>query len=73
MTTYLVIGFIPEESNRLSGLQIPVLEDSGGVHTPLRQDGYYGSVESARGLAELWRENKVHPRECVAVVKVVDE
>jgi hypothetical protein len=69
--SYLVIGFIPERSGRLSDLPVRPLAESSGVHTPLRQDGYYG--EAPLELAEHWRNNKVHPRERVIVVKVVDE
>jgi hypothetical protein len=69
--SYLVIGFIPERSDRLSDLPVSPLTEDGGVHTPLRQDGYYGSPPIE--LAEHWRKHKVHPRERVVVVRVVDE
>lgn len=63
--SFLVIGFIPDAA-----------PERDGVHTPLRQDGYYRTVDGAmgaRGVAEYWRANKKHPRERVAIVEVVDE
>ena len=71
--SYLVIGFIPERSDRLSGLPITPLAESSGVHTPLRQDGYYSTAEGALGVALCWRDAKLHSRERVVVVRVIDE
>lgn len=71
--SYLVLGFIPERSSRIAELPITPLSEPSGVHTPLRQDGHYGDAESALGVAELWRQNPIHPRERVLVVEIVDE
>jgi hypothetical protein len=59
--SYLVIGFIPDNRD----------PERDGVHTPLRSDGYYFSPPVA--VAELWRSNRLHPRERVVIVQVVDE
>lgn len=60
--SYLLIGFITDRDHG---------NKFAGVHTPLRQDGYYG--EPPYGLADHWRQNPMHPMETVAIVQVVDD
>ena len=64
--SYLVIGFIPDH-DRMDR------KPYGGVHTPLRSESYYRTLEMAQGAAELWAEDRLDPRERVAVVQVVYE
>jgi hypothetical protein len=59
---YLVIGFIPDNDDWKPGR---------GVHTPLRQDGYYGGPPV--GVADDWRKNPIHPQERIAIVQVISD
>ena len=60
---FLVLGFIPDNKDH----------DRDGVHTPLRSDGYYGSKETPIGVANLWRSKRLHPRERIVVVQIVND
>ncbi|MGI9423018.1 MAG: hypothetical protein ACR2PA_07480 [Hyphomicrobiaceae bacterium] len=65
--SYFVIGFVPDDDH-------PQNHREGGVHTPLRSDGYYGpgeGIDEAMRVREKWRRNKLDPRERIEVVKIV--
>lgn len=43
-----------------------------GVHQPLRQDGYFRHKDAAQTVADMWAENRLHPKSAVVVCRIVD-
>ena len=69
MSAYIVLGFIPDRDDEHEDDPAGPLR---GVHTPLRQDGFY-SKPTALAMAKEWRKKLMEPREKVSVFEVIDE
>jgi hypothetical protein len=68
--SFLVLGFVPENSPVHPGLRLS--NGAGtGVHWPLRSDGYYSGPPF--GVARDWRARPAHPRERVVIVRIVND